>query len=144
MIRRYKAGDLEQIMPLWLETTIAAHTFIDEDYWRQAQPLVEHQYIPDSDTFVYEQNQEILGFISILNNNLIGALFVKQGRQKTGIGKALMKYVQSCYPLLLLEVYPQNKRAYQFYRHMGFTTVSEEFNQETGAVVETMSWTRLA
>lgn len=140
MIRPYNSNDLEQVMSLWLDSTISAHPFIDAGYWHQVKPLVAEQYLPHSVTWVYEHKQEILGFISILDNNLIGALFVKTSSQQTGIGKALIEYAKLNYPLLLLEVYPQNERAYQFYQRMGFKTLSESFNEETGAMVATMCY----
>jgi putative acetyltransferase len=140
MIRRYCPQDLEQIMALWLETTITAHPFIAESYWYQAKPLVEKEYIPNADTWIYQDNGEIVGFISILDGQLIGALFVRQDKQQSGIGKALITFVKLSHPLLLLEVYPQNQRAYRFYQRMGFRTVSQNLNPDTGAVVEIMSY----
>lgn len=140
MIRPYRTEDLEQVIALWFETTVAAHPFIDVDYWLSVKPLVEQDYLPAAQTWVYEAGQEICGFVSVLEGKLIGALFVKPERQGTGVGEALIRYVQLRYRLLLLEVYPQNTRAYRFYQKMGFVAVSRELNHDTGAILETMCY----
>lgn len=142
MIRSYQSDDLAEIMAIWLDTTISAHPFIDENYWREAKPLVENDYIPQSETWVYEDEQGIQGFISMLEFRLIGAIFIKKSAQHQGIGQQLIRYVQQRYPMLLLEVYTENQQAYRFYQKMGFNTIKEELNNETQANLATMCYQR--
>lgn len=142
MIRSYQPTDIPKIMQIWLETTISAHPFIDKQYWYEAKPLVEHDYLPQAETWVYEDEKDIKGFISLLNNQLIGAIFIKQSAQRQGIGQQLIRYVQQRYPVLLLEVYTENKPAYHFYQKMGFITIKETINTDTQANLATMSYLR--
>lgn len=58
------------IMKIWLEENINTHPFISRDYWEKNFNLVKNFYIPNSETFYYEENDKIVGFISILNNTM--------------------------------------------------------------------------
>lgn len=133
MIRKmnYIAGEIDIVMDIWLESTIEAHSFIAEEYWRKNYDLVKDVYIPQSDTYVYIEGDKILGFISILNDEFIGALFVDKKLQGNGIGKKLIEHVKPLYKNLSLAVYKENKKAVDFYKHIGFDYVCEQNNEET-------------
>lgn len=78
MIRLYQPQDLEQLMSLWLTTTTEAHPFIDQRYWLDSEPLVRNIYISEAATWVYSHNGDIGGFISVMEQQFIGALFVRK------------------------------------------------------------------
>lgn len=152
MIRTYQPEDLDPLMQLWLTSTIAAHPFIAEQYWHESAPLVRHTYLPAARTWVYWQpgehreatadNNKLVGFISILEEQLVGALFVEQSFHGKGIGKRLMNHIQQHYNALTLEVYQKNRRAYHFYRKQGFVVVERAYNAETKNTILTMQWQR--
>ncbi|MGL5649265.1 MAG: GNAT family N-acetyltransferase [Clostridium sp.] len=87
MIRIFENKDTEEIMKIWLKSTIKAHDFIEKEYWENSYDTVKDMYIPMSETFVYEDDEKIKGFISVINKEFIGALFVHIDFQGTGIGK---------------------------------------------------------
>ena len=93
MIRKLKSKDIDRIMQIWLNSSINGHRFIKESYWKANYNLVKDTYIPTSETFVYEEDTKIKGFISLIDGNYIGALFVDVDYQGNGIGKKLMKYL---------------------------------------------------
>ncbi|WKA62422.1 N-acetyltransferase [Pectobacterium aroidearum] len=140
MIRPYCDRDLEPLMQLWLKSTVLAHPFIREDYWRESASAVRDVYIPQSRTWVYEEQGSLIGFISVLEARFIGALFVEQAYYGKQIGTALMQHVQAQFPLLSLEVYQQNTRACRFYHKQGFVIVEENVNQDTQATALIMQW----
>ncbi|UUE57608.1 N-acetyltransferase [Pectobacterium aroidearum] len=140
MIRPYCDRDLEPLMQLWLKSTILAHPFIREDYWRESASAVRDGYIPQSRTWVYEEQGSLIGFISVLEARFIGALFVEQAYYGKRIGTALIQHVQAQFPLLSLEVYQQNTRACRFYHKQGFIIVEENVNQDTQATALIMHW----
>ncbi|MEH2922147.1 N-acetyltransferase [Samsonia erythrinae] len=140
MIRPYRSRDLAPLMHLWLKSTILAHPFIREDYWRESEAEVRDVYIPRSQTWVYEEQKRLIGFISVLEKRFIGALFVEQAYYGKQIGKALIQHVQVQFPLLSLEVYQQNTRACRFYHKQGFVAVEENLNQDTQATTLIMQW----
>lgn len=124
MIRDLKQKDIDKVMEIWLESTIKAHDFIPEKYWQDNYNAVKDIYIPQSKTYVYEEGEEIKGFISILNDDFIGALFVSPNEQGKGIGSKLIEYANAKFNNLKLAVYKQNqnrlifilKRDLKFYR----------------------------
>lgn len=142
MIRPYRDLDLEPLIQLWLKSTILAHPFIREDYWRESAIAVRDIYIPQSQTWVYEEQGSLIGFISVLEARFIGALFVEQHYYGKQVGAALIQHVQARFPLLSLEVYQQNTRACRFYHKQGFTIVEENVNQDTQATALIMQWAK--
>lgn len=132
MIRHLTSKDIDRVMDIWLKTTIKAHDFISEAYWYTNYDSVKNIYLPMSETFVYEDKEEIKGFISIINNELIGALFVDHRYQDCGIGKELINCAIDKYKELNLNVYKENKKAVQFYLNRGFEIIQEQINEDSG------------
>lgn len=131
-IREFKNDDIDKVMSVWLKSTIEAHSFISKEYWEKNYETVKNQYIPLSDTYVYEVDNEIKGFISVIEGTFIGALFVDIKVQGTGMGKALMDYVKERYKKLTLAVYKDNIKAYKFYKNQGFNEILEQINEDSG------------
>ena len=130
MIRKLEKNDIDRAMNIWLKSTVKAHNFIEKKYWQDNYDTVKNIYIPMADTYVYEKD-EIKGFISIINNEFIGALFVDNESQGQGIGKALIRYVQNKYGVLNLAVYKDNYKSVEFYKKVGFKIKSENINEDT-------------
>lgn len=95
MIRKSKQQDYEKLTKLWLEASLKAHDFIAADYWKQAADKIKTIYLPTAQTYVFEDKHQLKGFISLLDNNYIAALFVSRGHQKQRIGTKLLQYVRA-------------------------------------------------
>lgn len=131
MIRNLENKDIDKIMDIWLKSTIKAHDFISEEYWENSYNTVKDVYIPIAETFIYEDCDDIKGFISIINNEFIGALFVDVDAQGKGIGKSLIDYSMDKYKKLNLAVYKDNKKSVEFYIHRGFKIIEEQLNEDS-------------
>ena len=118
-------------MDIWMKSTIKAHDFISKEYWQNNYNTVKEVYIPMSETFVYKDVQGIKGFISVINNEFIGALFVDIDFQGNGIGKQLIDYAVSKYGKLQLAVYRENKKSVEFYINRGFKIIEEQINDDS-------------
>lgn len=140
VIRPCLPADLPRLMALWLPSTIAAHPFVKESYWLESATLVRENYLPRAHSWAYWHGEEIVGFISVLDQRFIGALFVEQAFHGRGVAQALMAYVQQRYPRLSLEVYQRNLRACAFYHQQGFQVTQRLFNEETQAYTLIMNW----
>ncbi|RDY27690.1 N-acetyltransferase [Romboutsia weinsteinii] len=140
MIRTIENKDTNKIMEIWLKSTIKAHDFIPKEYWEANFDLVKDTYIPMSDTFIYEDEEGIKGFISIINNEFIGALFVGNDYQGGGIGSKLIQYVCDLYNNLTLAVYKDNTKSVEFYKKMNFEIISEGINEDSKYVEYTMKY----
>jgi putative acetyltransferase len=131
-IRKLKKEDLDKVMEIWRLSTIKAHNFIENEYWENNYDVVKNVYIPMADTFVYDDGEEIRGFVSIINNEFIGALFIDIDYQGLGIGSKLIDYVSNKYKKLGLAVYKENEGAVKFYQKKGFKVIKEQQNEDSG------------
>lgn len=132
MIRKLKNTDIDKLMDIWLESTVRSHSFISREYWESNYKVVKDVYMPIADTFVYEEEGETKGFISIINNEFIGALFVDVKFQGMGIGSKLIDYSVEKYKKLTLAVYKENKKSVEFYTRKGFKIIEEGLNEDSG------------
>lgn len=71
---------------------MTAHYFISKQYWQNNFELVK-ELLLQATVYVYEDNQEIQGFIG-LNDEYIEGIFVSNEMQSHGIGKALLNYAK--------------------------------------------------
>ncbi len=140
MIKQLEEFEIEEIMDIWLKTNITAHSFMPEKYWVKNYSIVKDEYIPFSTTFVYKEGNITKGFISIIDNSFIGALFVLEDYQGQGIGKKLLNYCKSLYPSLELAVYTENASSVNFYKHCGFDIKKEQQNEDSGFMEYIMTW----
>ena len=131
MIRKMKEEDTTKVMAIWTKGNFYAHPFIERDYWISNYNKVKEEYLKQAETYVYEENEEIKGFISILNNTYIGALFVKKDFLRQGIGKRLLNYCKERKEKLTLQVYEKNVDATLFYLAMGFKNIRIQIDEST-------------
>lgn len=139
-IRKLKECEIDYIMKIWLESTIESHPFIEEKYWNKNYDIVKEIYIPMAETFAFCNEEEINGFISIINDEFIGALFIDTKSQGLGIGGSLLKYVKSRYKNINLSVYKENNKAVEFYKKHGFKIIKEQNNEDSGFVEYLMNY----
>lgn len=119
MIRKIKKEDLTNIMTIWVKGNFKANYFIDKDYWLVIFNEMKDNFLYKYTTFVYEENDEIKGFIS-LNNCEIKAIYVKEIYTRNGIGKKLLNYCKNFCNILSLKVYEKNINAFLFFSNFGF------------------------
>lgn len=89
--------------------------------------------------YVYENNQEIQGFIG-LNDEYIEGIFVSNEVQSQGIGKILLNYAKKKRNKLLLNVYQKNTQAISFYQREGFKIQCSGLDGATGEKDYEMVW----
>ncbi|MGV8927319.1 MAG: N-acetyltransferase [Ewingella sp.] len=141
MIRLSQPADTDAIMRLWLRSTLAAHPFIEASYWYESASMVRETFLPQARTWVScAEDGEIDGFISVLNQQFIGALFVKESIYGKGVAQQLMQEAKERFPLLLLEVYQQNHRAVAFYRKEDFLVVNNTIHPGTALPTWVLRW----
>lgn len=124
------AEDINNVVDIWYKSSIIAHDFIPKDYWKANRELMKTKYIPFSETYVAFIKNDLVGFISLLDNYL-AALFVKADFQGRGIGKLLLNYVKRLRNKLQLKVYIKNNRSVEFYITNDFIITAESTDKET-------------
>lgn len=140
MIRKFREEDTTRVMTIWTKGNFKAHDFIEKDYWLLNFNRVKDEYLKQSETYVYTEEEEIKGFISLLEGGYIGALFVSLDSQRQGIGRKLINYVKDKYDKLTLQVYEKNIDATLFYVSLGFTNVKIQIDEATGEKEYVMEW----
>ncbi|WP_342323110.1 N-acetyltransferase [Kosakonia sp. BYX6] len=140
MIRAWRSPDLTPLLSLWMESTCFAHPFINDRYWQESEALVRDAYLPVAKTWVWEENGVLEGFISVMDAQFIGALFVRPSAIGRGIGKALINHVKQRFSWLSLEVYQKNERAVNFYHAQGFRIEESAWQEETQHPTWIMNW----
>mgnify|MGYP003232598291 CR=1 FL=1 len=122
MIRKFKEEDTVKVMTLWTKGNFKAHPFIEKDYWLENFNKVKNEYLQNSETYVYTEDEEIKGFISLLDDGYIGALFVKND---------CLRDIKERYSHLTLHVYEKNIDATLFYVAMGFKNTKIQIDEAT-------------
>lgn len=138
MIRELRKVDINKVAEIWLDTNIKTHYFISAQYWKSIFELVK-ELLLQATVYVYEDKQEIQGFIG-LSNEYIEGIFVSAEMQSQGIGKILLNYVKGKRNKLILNVYQKNTRAISFYQREGFEIQYSGLDEATGEKDYVMAW----
>ena len=138
MIRELRKVDINKVTEIWLDTNIKTHYFISAQYWKSNFELVK-ELLLQATVYVYEDKQEIQGFIG-LSNEYIEGIFVSAEMQSQGIGKILLNYVKGKRNKLILNVYQKNTRAISFYQREGFEIQYSGLDEATGEKDYVMAW----
>ena len=100
-----------------------------------------NEYLPNSETYVAIKNEEIVGFIAIVDNYL-AALFVKIKLQRNGTGRFLLNYIKEARETIQLKVYVKNPDSIGFYLSQGFNILSEGIDKDTNEPELLMEWNK--
>ncbi len=122
MIRPFTNDDLEAVLDVWQRAAAIAHSFLSEEFLKTERTLIAEQWLPASETIVYEDEGRVVGFLS-LNANEVGGIFVDPDCQDQGVGRALMDRARASRPQLELTVFEANAKARRFYEAYGFVEV---------------------
>lgn len=140
MIRKFEMKDTKRVMQIWLDVNIEAHNFVPGDYWLSNYQSVQEQLL-QADIYVYEQDEEIQGFVGMMDDYLAG-IFVDKKCRSMGIGKELLECVKQNYPAFSLNVYQKNRRAVDFYLREGLSIISNGIDEDTSETDYTMVWSK--
>jgi putative acetyltransferase len=130
MIRPYEPADEEDLIRVWLASTVPGQSFLPEEYWRAMEPEIR-ELIPISETWVVVDDGELVAFASLLGN-LIGGLFTHPDHQGKGHGRALIEHVRGRFDPVLVEVFEANEKSIGFYRGCGFVDHERRIDEESG------------
>ena len=127
MIRELRKADINKVADIWLDTNIKSHYFISAQYWKSNFELVK-KLLLQATVYVYEDKQEIQGFIGLSDEYIEG--------------KILLNYVKEKIKTLFLNVYQKNIRAISFYQREGFEIRRNGIDEATGERDYVMVWQR--
>ena len=131
MIRAYTPKDAGAAVEIWAAASALAHPFLSPAFQKKERRLMRDVFLPQSETWVWEAEGTVAGFIS-LSGNEVGAIFIDPEHQRTGIGRALMDHARDRHGDLEVEVFRRNHGGRAFYEHLGFKEIGRYFHPETG------------
>lgn len=131
MIRQYDPKDRDALLVVWAESAAVAHPFWTPAMFEQERRDIAEKFLPVAETFVFERNGAVVGFISLLGSE-VGGIFVDPQYHGKGIGTALMDWARASRDHLELEVFEANEVGRGFYVAYGFGVVGERVDEATG------------
>lgn len=114
MIRPFQEGDTERLIEIWYTTSMEAHAFVPDDFWEREREVVRNKYIPITESYMFEEDGVAVAFISLLEPDEVGALFVLPQYQGRGIGSKLILHAADLKGSLRLSAFKENPKAIQF------------------------------
>ncbi len=134
IIRKYRDSDLEVLLSSWENGSKLAHPFLTTELLATTRKNIPIVLLPKSETWVCEYNSEVVGFISLIGNE-IAALFVQPEHHGIGLGRALVDKAFELHESLEVEVFKVNSIGLQFYLKYGFVTFLEKIHEITNKKV---------
>ncbi|MEE8488904.1 MAG: GNAT family N-acetyltransferase [Acidimicrobiia bacterium] len=134
MIRKYNAEDLAELLDVWYDASQIGHPFLSRDFLDQERRTVIQEYLPNAETWVFEEEGQVVGFIALIGNE-VGGIFVTPRRHGQGIGRALMDHARASRNHLDVEVFEANEIGRAFYHAYGFKVIRPVVHEETGEPV---------
>jgi putative acetyltransferase len=131
MIRKYQSADREEVLNVWAEASALAHPFLSQEFLELERYNIPNMYMPQAETWVWEADGRVVGFISLLGNE-VGAIFVDPEFHRSGIGRALMDRARALRGELEVEVFEKNLLGRAFYAKLGFEFMHKKVHDQTG------------
>ena len=131
MIRKYKPEDCDAVVSVWAAASELAHPFLSEAFLQKERQEIVNNHLPNADTWVWEANGKVTGFISLVGNE-VGAIFVDPKSARSGIGSALMDHARARHGELEVEVFEANSIGRAFYDKYGFREMTRKHHEQTG------------
>lgn len=130
---------LETCADIWLAASVAAHDFIDPDFWIANRDAMVEQYLPESELSLATRDGVVVGFAAV-RGDVLEALFVRPDFWGRGVGRELLAELFATRPRLRLSVYRKNARALSFYQKAGFIETTARLCPGTGEEEIEMVW----
>lgn len=147
-IRKATKRDLKEIVRLrrefYLKYCCSHDKFLNPEWAKRGLPISTALALKKGNLFIAEEDNKIVGYtvgeikkqppyIRYPKKGVIDNVFVKKEYRDRGIGKKLIKEIISCFrkkgvSWTYLLVYPDNKKAYNLYKKLGFKEWFIEMN----------------
>jgi putative acetyltransferase len=141
MIRTYQASDTETILDTWYQATTLAHPFMKEAFLEKDKNNIREIYLPNTLTWVFEKDDQLVGFISMMKNE-VAAIFVRPEFHGQAIGTQLLNLVAEKHEELEVEVFEENVIGRSFYKKYGFQFKKRHLHEPTNQFLLRLKYSR--
>ena len=125
-IREYAKNDENRIIDIWVKSNALAHPFLPPEFVSKVKKDMREIYLPNTKSWVYEEKGTIVGFISMIENE---------------IGTQLVDFVSIYHEDLEVEVFEKNNIGRKFYAKYGFLFMKEYFHEESKNTILRLKYT---
>ena len=140
-IRAYQDSDKQVFLEIYDAAIPPAHYFLEESVLLSQRQSAENLLNQDwAETFVLEDNREIVGFATFINESAMAGFFIDPNRQGVGLGKYFMEHIQHCKQTIELAVYEKNQKAVRFYQHNNFMQTGKKVDESSNEEYLEMVW----
>ncbi|MGH1350530.1 MAG: GNAT family N-acetyltransferase [Methyloligellaceae bacterium] len=139
MIRKYNNTDIEAVVTSWYKASRLAHPFLSEEFLTKEESNLRNIYLSFAETWVQEIDGKVIGFISLIENE-IGGLFLDPEYHGKGFGRGLTDKAVAEKGPLKVEVFKENKIGQHFYKSYGFIKSGEFIHEASGQATITMTY----
>ena len=139
MLQTVEPTETVQIVDLWFEQTLKDHPFLDREELKERIPIMLEHALPQAETWVYKQDEQVLGFIT-LEADMISTLNVAEEMHRQSVGTMLLNKAKEQRTSLSIHVYTCNEAAVKFFTASGFEALYEQEDTETGEPEILMRW----
>ncbi len=130
ILRKYNSNDIEGVLSSWENTQKIGHSFLPEDFQIQEKKNIRELYLPNADTWVVEEKNQVIGFIALIGDE-IGGLFLQPSHHGKKLGKLMVDKAQELHGDLFVEVFEENSVGRAFYSKYGFKLVEKKVHEKT-------------
>jgi hypothetical protein len=74
LIRPYTDGDLADVLDVWYLASLEAHSFLSDEFFDAERQQIAEQWLPTSETSVFEMDGCVVGSVS-MSGNEVGGIF---------------------------------------------------------------------
>jgi putative acetyltransferase len=92
VIRPYTDEDLADVLDVWYLASSVSHSFLSDDFFDTERQQIADQWLPASETSVFETDGRLVGSVSMIGNE-VGGIFVTPEYQSRGVGGVLLDHV---------------------------------------------------
>ena len=138
MIRKFQKVDADDVVSIWRQATSVAHPFLPHDFVESEAEALRNTYLKFAKTWVFEADKELVGFIAMVENEVVG-LFLRPAFHRQGIGRKMVDFAFKDFGPLRVEVFEKNDIGRRFYRAYGFAGSDRYIHEATGETVLRLS-----
>lgn len=131
----------EDIISVWYDAAISRFNFLPLDYFsRESKVLRDNLNLHD--TLICEYNNQILGYISMIDTEYISYIYVDPMYQNKRIGTSLIDILKEQKNVLKVKVFKEAKISVVFFLSKGFKFIDEKIDTNTNQTICYMEWTK--
>ena len=119
-------SDYPELVDIWERAVRSTHHFLSDEDIAFYRPLVKTKYLPALDIYVaFNRDNKPVGLMGLAPGK-VEMLFIDPAHQGRGIGRKLLNFALSLYPVLEIEANEQNSQGVAFYKKFGFKAIGRK------------------